>query len=445
MGSYGTLSLGPLELASVKNRVDFSLMWHFRPSDKRVELIDRTDRERLAEYVVEYAIDEYVDGDQFTCVEYRCTALEARDRLELRGFTCEVAKSYFDMQVEAEIQECERMQSYGLSHFYREKLQVLRSLTFDKWQEGFSCHVEALENDTIDEWSRGNEDMPRIPLFEYHHCGFPGFDYRHFTRIAIDMLSPKEHLVYDLTELAHGGWIDAEDEFVAKAEASHYANLQLSQRVIVLTEGETDRQILQRSLSLLYPHLEDYFHFFDFTGKKVGGGVGELANLVRAFAAADVQHRILALFDNDTASRAALTKLDVTALPKNISVRHYPQIDLARRYPTEGPTGKSLMNVNGLAGSIELYLGEDAIRDTNGALPPVQWTGYNPSLSSYQGEVRDKRRILKEFKAKLSKCEADPEQVNSYDWRGIKAIIDDMFGAFHSIDAQEILDGALNE
>ena len=31
--------------------------------------------------------------------------------------------------------------------------------------------------------------------------------------------------------------------------------------------------------------------------------MGQLANLVRAFAAADVQHRILALFDNDTAAK----------------------------------------------------------------------------------------------------------------------------------------------
>jgi hypothetical protein len=31
------------------------------------------------------------------------------------------------------------------------------------------------------------------------------------------------------------------------------------------------------------------------------------------------------------------------------------------------------MNVNGLAGSIELYLGADVLTDAQGSLVPVQW------------------------------------------------------------------------
>ena len=38
-----------------------------------------------------------------------------------------------------------------------------------------------------------------------------------------------------------------------------------AQKVIVVTEGDTDREVLERSLRLLYPHLADYFHFFDFS------------------------------------------------------------------------------------------------------------------------------------------------------------------------------------
>ena len=119
----------------------------------------------------------------------------------------------------------------------------------------------------------------------------------------------------------------------------------LSQRIIVLTEGDTDKLVLERGLNLLYPHLSEYFHFFDFTGNRLGGGAGELANLVRAFAAADVRHRIIALFDNDTGVRSALSNLSLDSIPENIAVRHYPDIVLADNYPTLGPSGNSLMNV----------------------------------------------------------------------------------------------------
>ena len=177
----------------------------------------------------------------------------------------------------------------------------------------------------------------------------------------------------------YGGWVNEDDDLVFQAESQIHTDLQLAHRVIILTEGDTDKRILERSLKLLgafaqvlYPHLADYFHFFDFTGKKVGGGVGQLANLVRAFAAADVQHRILALFDNDTAAKAALSNLLLDSLPKNISVRRYPDIALAQDYPTVGPSGETTMDINGLAGSIELYLGQDVLVDAAGVLSPVQ-------------------------------------------------------------------------
>ena len=219
----------------------------------------------------------------------------------------------------------------------------------------------------------------------------------------------------------------------------------LYHRVIVLTEGDYDRRTLERSLGLLYPHLAEYFHFFDFNGRRVGGGVGELANLVRAFAAADVRHRILALFDNDTAARAALSNLDLDSLPSNITVHHYPNHSLACDYPTLGPSGKARMDVNGLAGSIELYLGRDVLMDEDGALSPVQWTGYDRKIGAYQGEILDKQKVHGRFAAKLACCETDPEQINCYDWEGIRAILDTMRTAFHHTDAQAILSGAVDE
>ena len=95
MSSYADVTLGSLCLATSRNGFDPTLMWLFRQTDKRIELFDRRDRARLMKYIVEEAIDEFDEHDPFACIEYRCSASEARDRLDLKGYTREVAESSF--------------------------------------------------------------------------------------------------------------------------------------------------------------------------------------------------------------------------------------------------------------------------------------------------------------------------------------------------------------
>ena len=457
MSSYAKLSLGSLELGTTRNEIDPGLMWIYRPSDKRIERIDRRQRRRLARYVEEDFIDEFDESNPFTIVEYSCTVAVARDRMDLKGFTYEVAEETFKRELDAEIQRYEGYLRDGrftqVSRAYEEKLALLRSLSIEDWREALArIRDEQLTRGTVGEMPI---DDPQLPLLRHmledasEFYGFPGDDHRHVVRIALECASPEERLTYDLSDLVTGGWESASedeiDHIVAAAEGYFDEDFLLHQRVIVLTEGDYDRRTLERSLNLLYPHLAEYFHFFDFTGRRVGGGVGELANLVRAFAAADVRHRILALFDNDTAAKAALSNLDLDSLPGNIAVRHYPSLPLAEDYPTLGPSGKARMDVNGLAGSIEIYLGQDVLRDDDGVISPVQWTGYDRKMGAYQGEILDKQKVHDRFAEKLACCETDPEQINCYDWEGIRAILDKMRTAFHRTDAQAILSTAVNE
>ena len=450
MSSYAELTLGSLTLGASRNGIDPDLMWLFRPSDKRIDRIDRRNREQLAKYVMDEYIDDYDENNPFTRVEYRCAAVEARDRLDLNGFTYEVSEARFKTGLKDEIQKYEEFLTHSPSYF--ENLQVLRSLTIKSWLKALGrIREQCLTKEMLGGIPPTDVQLPLLrfmlkPSLEFY--GFPGIDYRHFThfvRLAVEAVPPHEQLVYDLSNLVSSGWVSEADELVAQAEAHINENFLLAKRIIVLTEGDSDRQILKRSLGLLYPHLADYFHFFDFARKRGGGGTGELANLVRAFAAADVRHRILALFDNDTAAKAALSNLDLDSLPNNIAVRHYPDIAMAQDYPTLGPSGEIRMDVNGLAGSIELYLGQDILRDAEGVLSPVQWTGYDRKIRTYQGEIFDKQNILNKFDRKLASCERCPEQIDCYDWEGIRAILETMRTAFHNVGAEAILSGAIYE
>jgi hypothetical protein len=151
--------------------------------------------------------------------------------------------------------------------------------------------------------------------------------------------------------------------------------------------------------------------------------------IVKAFAAAGITNRVIALFDNDTAARGARCAVNASSLPLNIAVLHYPDIAELRHHPTLGPSGLSKMDINGLAASIELYLGEDVLSES-GAPIPMQWKGFSEALGKYQGEVMHKTRLHAAFQRKVKRCRSDKAAMNAADWVGLRAILQAVFSAF---------------
>ena len=93
--------------------------------------------------------------------------------------------------------------------------------------------------------------------------------------------------------------------------------------VIVLTEGINDAEFLSEALEIIYPHLTDLIRFLDY-GQRPMGGAGPVLVSVKAFAAAGIANRLVAVLDNDTAAADALRTLDQARLPWQIRVIGYP-------------------------------------------------------------------------------------------------------------------------
>jgi hypothetical protein len=167
----------------------------------------------------------------------------------------------------------------------------------------------------------------------------------------------------------------------------------------------------------------------NFGESNAPGGASHLINVIKAFIGSGIKNRIIAIFDNDTAAADELRKLEGLSIPDNVKVMKYPDIEFARNYPTEGPSGIHNLDVNGLACSIEMYFGDDILRD-NGRLTPIQWTGFNSGLRRYQGEILDKKKLLKNFQRKLKKCEEDDLKLEQMDWQPIRLIWYHIFDAF---------------
>jgi hypothetical protein len=240
------------------------------------------------------------------------------------------------------------------------------------------------------------------------------------------------------------GWLGDDEydgwprELASTAQSTIRMKTAIHAPIIVLTEGTTDAEFLGNALSILHPELTDLVRFLDYE-RKPEGGAGAVLRAVRAFDAAGIANRIVAVLDNDTAAADALRGYQQAKLSERIRVIQYPPLDLARQYPTLGPpnvrsphASMELADVNGLAGSIELYLGRDVLTGEDGHLRPVQWKSFIPPMGRYHGEVTGKHDIHKAFRAKAVAALSDNADTSRQDWEGLRLILDAILTAFRS-------------
>lgn len=431
MGSYTDLSVASYPILESKSAVVPEAMTIFRETDRRVFTRRVSERNALVWGVP----TDSDDAETETAVEYSCETGNVIDRLNVMGFTLGHVRKEFESGRQDELAKFESWAEEDRDrNWFADEWNLVKDLTFDSYVNGFLTVItKRLRPRPFDDHEKPDLD----PVVKYilgendeYLFGFFGGDIRLLLRVACDLVPRESRVVQDITELVHAGYYGESEpvcEIVTQAlVADHPEN---SPR-IVLTEGSTDTTILKESLALLYPHLAGYYSFLDFDSSRLPGGTGYLVSVVKVFAGAGITNRIVALFDNDTAAREAVRALAAVSLPSNIVVRHYPELDMLRDYPTLGPGGVAPLNVNSLAGSIELYLGNDVLQDSHGALIPVQWKGYSEALRQYQGEVLQKSSIRSAFDAKLARCKKDPTALQGTDWVGLRRILEGIFCAF---------------
>ena len=254
-------------------------------------------------------------------------------------------------------------------------------------------------------------------------------------------MDPDDEVILDYTDLVEGAYYEEEDDLRALALQSLGEEYVRSEKLIVLTEGPVDAEVLQKTLEVRYPHLRDYVSFPDFHGSNAQGSAGSLANLVKAFAGSGIPNRVVALFDNDAAGHDAMRGLQGAAVPANIKTLALPHLPYAESYPTVGAQGASKTDVNGRACSLELYFGSDVLEDDGGNPPPVQWGGLVRSLNRHQGAVADKRALRGRYLEAVQRAAASTEAYAEHDWAPMERVFDMIFKAFEQWDVPNEVGG----
>ena len=385
MGSYCALRFDDVEVCSAKSWVPDEFCAVFQESDRQVR--DRTDGE-----------------SEWQEVSYVATRDIVLARLKLLGCTATVAREQ-------------------LTEWLAEERETWNEYRLGKGGEWALGTAEALDRLTVEEWyerapsmivQRDDGGTPSDAIARHmtlHQGGswlwFAGDGSLISLRALLDACPDVRVVTLDVTDLVGGGWLDPSEAVCRGRRKSELTTIHPVSPTVILAEGKSDIAVLRRSLSCLFPEREEFFSFFEHSELKVDGGAGYLVKFLKAFAAAQAALRVVAVFDNDTAGVQALKQTQEIDLPSNIMAVRLPDTEFARRYPTIGPQGCHVVDVNGTAASIELYLGRDALT-VNGESRPVRWVGYNSSIGSYQGEVEDKAQVVKAF---LRQLEVMPDQI----------------------------------
>jgi len=440
MGSYAKCWLGDLYLGCTKNSIDADVISLFRKQDKKI---------KRGQVPYQLFNNSYDNEQEIKYLYYEAPIKIIRDRLELFGYdlpnvkeafySCFAAEKERNIERITEYRKGNRETSKMLADYYEKMNRIIMDLTPEEWIENiFKIRASRLEKK---EHRRFEENTIIDYMLTRNWYGYAGADLYVPLRLILEDFESEGNFLYDLTELVLSEYFEYEEDFVEFGTSLTFTESQEKSKTIVLTEGKTDAWILDKSLDFLYPHLRGYFSFLDFESTGFGGGVGNLVNIVKAFSGAGVLNNVIALFDNDTAALSAVKSLKSTALPSNVVVRHLPIITLLQNYPTIGPSGLTNLDINGIAASIELYLGEDVLKIDGHNFVPIQWTGFDKSINRYQGEVLEKKLIHDRFSKKLKQAKTTEDT----DWQDLRAIFQVLFTAFSKRNRETILGKASSE
>ncbi len=436
MGSLWHLIIGDYPISSSKGEVDPCLLSLFQRDDVRTFERKIGDRNKLI-----YSIDSEFDDEIEKAVEYSISASNLKQRLEIIGFTMKNVKLSFSEDKQSTI---DRLKGYLNDNTFNKNPEFLKSIKSDislLENSSFEDFIDA-SKEIIDKKIVRDNDLKDFsgkvnPLIFYLLKGGYGldnfpyhYDQRNLLRALLEIIPSETTITYDITEFVDedfdGNIEDIYDYYIGISPYEH----QLGEKILILSEGPSDINILQRSLKLLYPHLTDYYSFMDFGVSNASGSAASVVSSIKSFVGTGIKNRIIALFDNDTSANSAIRGLKNSRIPNNIKVMKYPALEFARTYPTIGPSGITNLDINGLACSIELYLGTDILIN-KGKFIPIQWKGYDSTLKKYQGEIIEKDKIQKLFYKKLSACEKNKTLIEQMDWSSIELIFSHIFNAFN--------------
>lgn len=192
------------------------------------------------------------------------------------------------------------------------------------------------------------------------------------------------NVIWRYADVVENGWV-LEEDIIPK--------LNTQEKILIVTEGSSDTDIIKKCIELLYSDVADFFDFIDMEKNYPFTGTGNLKNFVKGLSKINILNKFLVILDNDTAGKSVYNDIKKIDLPNNLKIITLPKYKDFDNFKCKGPQGNSIENINGKAVSIECFLDHSSIDDEI----YVRWTGFNDKLMQYQGNIEPKNLLIKSF------------------------------------------------
>lgn len=330
-------------------------------------------------------LEFYYDDEPSLYRYFIALAATVRKRLLIQGYTFEFCERAWTFARDETVRRYETYSDLKESSVYHE-MRALQNLRFIDWLKMLRSEVDASPLSPVS--GRVNPWQPRYLLSAPNDV---------FVQLALLLEAfPDAPVWMDCSFLYDDDADTRSPQNIARDEDSVFSEFP-SGKIIVLTEGKSDTEIISAALTAFYPEFSEAYQFLDFEEFRIEGGASFLARMIKVLSSARVTNRMIALFDNDAAGYEAYRSLKAVRFPRNVRLMLLPQTELAGNYPTIGPAGLVSMNVNGAGAPIELYLGRSSLTASDGKLQPVRWSQWIASVERYHGIFQNKDAVSKSF------------------------------------------------
>lgn len=344
------------------------------------------------------------NNEEFEII-FKTTVKKAKRRLDILGYTIEESKKLF----EDELKKLDQLICEEYPSEENKVHEIIGDLTFDKWIIFYKKYVEKnIENKPDKEQSISEDFVLKLLVFEDESflsyedelTFSPGVFSLYKMRAHMDIIDENEEVILDLTDVINSGWLN-------ETEIPN-----IKKQILLVTEGTTDNEFISKSMEILFKDYVHLYNFFDRTYVDSGGGHSGMLEMYRFALSANVESKIIFLFDNDSAANSSIKIIEKyrDKAKKNIKSIKLPALDLCESYPTiDSHKNIAKVNINGIACSIELFLGRKNLMNNFGDFYPIELGSLNSSTKTIQGTIQGKKEIQKKFKITLKNADSNDE------------------------------------
>lgn len=375
MGTEIKLELGGIAVDWAKNDMGSDYGSLFQESDRARRYADGVDYDHFSLQPDDEELGRYE----------ACFARPLRrvlPRLDLLGHTLERARSEYESVIDEVLEYDEDTDNFMSFEEFCDFCNNFKITDLD------TTHIEGVKYVPLGRFADMKKELSRIP------GSMPDFYWseRSYFGSAVCILSPYSMLqvfgcgeanldvevMWQFGPIVQAGWV-TEESF--RGDASRRDSM------LVATEGTSDARILRRAIDILRPDVADFFRFIDVDKSHPFPGTGNLVKFAEGLVHIDIQNRILFVLDNDAEGLAGFRKIDAMQKPRNMRALMLPHLDEFRNFPTRGPEGRYLSDINDRAAAIECYLD---LRLPGRPDAEVIWSNYKKELDRWQGALENK-------------------------------------------------------